>query len=528
MRRRGRRPVVTTPPTGYDGPAPSSLADGVDLAADDTLSVTSPLTGESFGTVPACTPTGVTDAVADARAAQAAWAERSVADRAAVVDRFLDRVRRHREAILDLMQVESGKARYDASEELLDVLATGSYYTSTAADHLDTERHRGLVPGLTGVTEHHHPYGVAGFITPWNYPLTLAVSDALAALLAGNAVVVKPAEQTPFTALYVARLLRAAGVPEGCVRVVPGRGERLGPPLVGAVDCVGFTGSTAAGREVAARAGEHLTPATLELGGAGPMVVRADAPDSTVSGAVRGAFASAGQLCVSVERVYVHETRYEAFRDRLVERVEALDLGTSLDYGPDVGPLVSPEHREKVADHVDDAVERGATLLTGGRKRDDVAPTAYEPTVLAEVPDDALVATEETFGPVVTVTPVPDDETAVRRANDSRYGLHGSVWTRDRAAGRELATRIDCGTVCVNDAYVSMWGSTAAPMGGRKESGLGRRHGREGILKYTDTQSVTVQRGSPLVPPSRVPKRLTAGVLDAYVRLLRWVRGWGR
>ncbi|MFB6229304.1 MAG: succinic semialdehyde dehydrogenase [Halobacteriales archaeon] len=516
---------MTSPPVGYDGPSLGSLVADIDADSDDTLSVISPLTGDPVGDVPAYTPAGVRDAVARARTAQTAWADRPIADRVAMIERFLDRVSQHREEILDLVQLESGKTRYDATEELLDVQATGSYYASTAADHLAVDRHHGAIPLLTSVTEHHHPLGVVGFITPWNYPLSLVISDALPALLAGNAVVIKPAEQTPYTALYVARLLRTTGIPEECIQIVPGRGSRLGSDLVRAVDCVSFTGSTAAGREVAAMAGEHLVPATLELGGAGPMLIRGDAPtERTVTGAVRGAYASAGQLCISVERIYVHESRYEAFCDRLVERVQGLDLGTNFGYDPDVGPLITPDHREKVAGHVEDAVERGATVLAGGCKRDDVAPTAYEPTVLTDVPEDALVATEETFGPVVTVTPVPDDETAVQRANDSRYGLHGSIWTRDRETGGELASRVDCGTICVNDAYVSMWGSTAAPMGGRKESGLGRRHGREGIVKYTDTQSVVTQRGHPLSPPSNVPNRMSAGGLSAYVRLLGWLR----
>lgn len=379
---------------------------------------------------------------------------------------------------------------------------------------------------LTDARQYRDPHGVVGFITPWNYPLTLAVSDALPALLAGNAVVVEPAEETPHTALFVAGLLHEAGVPPDVFQIVTGEGETVGPPLIEAVDYVNFTGSTAVGREVAAQAGEHLVPVGLELGGKGPMLVREDAPlGRTVTGAVRGGFASAGQLCISVERIYVHESRYGEFLDRLVERVRSLSLGTSFDYRPDVGSMISEAGVQKVARHVDGAVEVGATLLTGGRRRPDVGPLVYEPTVLADVPAGSDVLTEETFGPVVTVTPVTDDEEAIARANDTQYGLHGTIWTADSDEGRRLARQLECGTVSVNDVYISMWGSTGTPMGGKKESGIGRRHGDEGFQKYTESQTVIVQRGHPLTPVPGVPKWVTARVLSLYLRVARWV-GW--
>jgi succinate-semialdehyde dehydrogenase/glutarate-semialdehyde dehydrogenase len=514
--------TATELPAGYEGPPPETLAGTVRTESDERLTVRTPLTGDPVGEVPACSPADVERAFERAREAQTAWAERPVAERVAVVEEFVSLVRDHQAELLDLVQLESGKSRLDAMEEALEVEATAGYYAERAGEFLASGSGRGIVPGLTSVGVHHDPYGVVGLVTPWNYPLTLAVSDAVPALLAGNGVVVKPAEGTPHTALFAARLLREAGLPEGCLQVVPGEGERLGPPLVAAADCVGFTGSTPVGREVAGRAGRELVPVSLELGGAGPMVVRADAPlGRTVAGAARGAFASAGQLCIAVERVFVHESVAEAFTDRLVEHVRGLTLGTRFDYGADVGTLVSGAQLEKVERHVEGAVEAGATLLTGGRHRPDVAPHAYEPTVLTDVPPDAAVAREETFGPVVTVESVPDDEAAVARANDSPYGLHGSVWTADPAAGRTLARELDCGTVCVNDSYVSMWSSTAAPMGGRKDSGLSRRHGRQGIEKYTDTQSVVTQRGHPVVPVPGVPTRLFARGLSLYVRLAR-------
>lgn len=509
-------------PPGYDGPSLSDLAADVETDSDERLGVVAPFTGEIVGSVPACVPEDVRTAASSARDAQGSWAARPVAERVTAVDAFASLVERHRGALLDLVQLESGKSRFDALEEVLDVVETANYYADRAEDYLAAERKTGIVPVLTQVRTHRDPYGVVGFITPWNYPLTLAISDALPALLAGNAVVIKPAEATPHTALFVARLLREAGIPTDCVQVVPGDGKLLGEPLIDAVDAISFTGSTTVGREVAAYAGRELVPASLELGGNGPLIVRADAPlGRTVTGAVRGAFASAGQLCIATERIYAHESRYEAFCDRFVERVRGIDLGTDFQYGTDVSSLISETHLSKVSSHVEEAVDAGATLLAGGSHRPDVGPLVYEPTVLTDVPDNTAVACEETFGPVVTVTEVADDDEALSRANDGPYGLHGSVWTGDHETGRELARRLDCGTVCVNDAYISLWASTDAPMGGRNDSGIGRRHGREGFEKYTETQSVAVQRGHPVAAPAGVPNRVVAGVLTGYLRIAR-------
>jgi succinate-semialdehyde dehydrogenase/glutarate-semialdehyde dehydrogenase len=513
---------VTTDLPGYDGPSLASLADTVDSRGSTVRTVTAPFTGDAVGEVPDCTAGDMERAVERARRAGESWASRPTAARVAAVERFRSLVRTHREELLDVVQLESGKARHDALEEVLDVELTAGHYAEKAPEYLAVEKRKGLIPVLTRVRHHRDPRGVAGFITPWNYPLTLAVSDCLPALLAGNSVVIKPAEATPHTALFVARLLREAGVPDDCVQVVPGDGKRLGPPLIEGVDHVTFTGSTATGRDVAARAGRELVPASLELGGKGPMVVREDAPiGRTVTGAVRGAFASAGQLCIAVERIYVHESVAPAFRDRLVSRTRELELGTGFDYGPDVGSLVSERQLERVESHVEEAVEAGATLLTGGRRRPDVGPYVYEPTVLSDVPDGTPLAREETFGPVVTVEPVPDEEAALTRANDTDYGLHGSVWTGDTASGRRLARRLDCGTVAVNDAYVATWASTDAPMGGMKDSGVGRRHGDEGFEKYTQSQSVVVQHGHPLAVPSRVPNALAARGLSGLLWIAR-------
>jgi succinate-semialdehyde dehydrogenase / glutarate-semialdehyde dehydrogenase len=258
-----------------------------------------------------------------------------------------------------------------------------------------------------------------------------------------------------------------------------------------------FTGSTPTGRLVAEQAGRRLVGASLELGGKNALYVAEDADvDVAAEGAVRACFANTGQLCVSVERLLLHEDVADAFLAAFLPRVRALRLGPGLDYTADVGSLTSTAQLERVQHHVHDALERGASVLTGGVHRTDVGPYFYEPTVLDAVPADAVVRAEETFGPVVTVDRVPDDDAAVALVNASEYGLNASVWTRDVARGRRIAARLECGTVNVNEGYVASWGSTAAPIGGVKASGSGRRHGAEGIRATTWTQSVAVQRGT--------------------------------
>lgn len=493
-----------------------------------TLAVSEPITGETLGSVPDCTPADVAAATERARDAQADWAARPFGERAEVLLRYHDLVLDRREELFDLVVAETGKARRDAVEEVLDVAVNARHYATHGEEYLRAERRRGAVPLLTEAVEYRDPVGVAAIVAPWNYPLTLAVSDALPALLAGNAVVLKPAEQTPFTALLAAELLDSAGLPPDLFQVVTGRGSTLGEPLVAAADYVGFTGSTATGREVAAEAGRHLTKHSLELGGKNPMVVLDDADVSRAArNAAKGAFTSAGQLCLSIERVYVESGVYESFLDAFVAEARSLSTGVGYGYDVDVGSLLSAEQLSKVRSHVEDAISRGATVQSGGRHRPDLGPYVFEPTVLTDVTPEMALSDEETFGPVVAVYEVADGAEAVRRANDSAYGLNASVWTGDRERGERLARQLEAGTVNVNDAYTAAWVSVDAPMGGRKDSGLGRRHGRQGILRYTESKTVATQRGPPLVAPTgRAAKWWTDGmvaVLRAWKEVARWL-----
>jgi succinate-semialdehyde dehydrogenase / glutarate-semialdehyde dehydrogenase len=487
----------------------------------EELAVVSPLSEEVIGHVPSCTARDVTEAVARARAAQPAWAARPVAARVKVLRRLAALVLDRQDEVLDLIQLESGKVRAHAFEEVGDVAIVASYYARTAGTHLRDRRREGALPLLTTTTEVRHPKGVAGFIAPWNYPLSMAITDAIPALAAGNACVLKPAQQTPFTALWLVELAREAGLPDDLLTVVTGRGSVLGHPLIDAVDVVTFTGSTETGRQVAARAGESLTGVALELGGKNAMIVLEDADlGAAVDGAVRGCFASAGQLCISIERLLVHASIADEFTRRFVGRVNGLRLSTDLAWGGDMGSLASRAQLETVTRHVEDAVAAGARVLTGGEPRPDVGPLVYAPTVLADVDPSMEVHGSETFGPVVALSTFEDDDEAVARANDTVYGLNASVWTRDRRRGRDLARRLRAGTVNLNEAYAAAWASVDAPMGGVGDSGLGRRHGRDGIWKYTEIQTVASQR---LLPVGAVPglsDERTAQVLTAGIRLL--------
>ncbi len=490
------------------------------------LQVVSPATGSRLAEYPHGTPATVRKAVQRARRAQAEWAETEVAERGAVLMRYHDLILSRREEILDLIQLETGKARKSAFEEVADVAMVSRYYALNAERHLGPHQRKGALPGLTSTWEHHRPKGVVGIISPWNYPLSMAITDALPALMAGNGVVLKPDQKTPFTALWALELLQEAGLPYDLFQIVTGKGSELGSPLINQVDYIAFTGSTKTGRIVARQAAERLIGCSLELGGKNPMIVLADAHlENAVDGAIRGCFANAGQLCISIERLYVHESIFERFVQRLVARVSRMSLDAALDFEADMGSLVSREQLDKVEGQVLGAVVKGAKILAGGHPRPEIGPYFFEPTVLQGVTEDMEICDEETFGPVVSVSPFDSLEEAIHLANDSRYGLNASIWTSDPEVGRELAARIQAGTVNINEAYAATWASIDAPMGGFKESGLGRRHGAEGILKYTEAQTVAVQRGLPIASPAGVGEEDFSQLMSGALRLLRWIPG---
>lgn len=488
--------------------------------------VIAPFTGEQIGTTPACTPEDVRAAVARARAAVAAWSSTSPRERRRILLRFHDLVLDRQEDLIDLMQIETGKARRHALEELLDVANTTRYYAYRAEAFLRSQRVRGAVPLLTRTVVHYHPVGVVGLITPWNYPLTLVLSDAVPALLAGNTVVVKPAQVTSLTALRGAALLYEAGVPRDVFQVVTGSGSRLGPALIDSVDFIGFTGSTETGRMIARQAGERLIPASMELGGKNPAIVFDDVDlERAVGGLLTACFSNAGQLCISIERLYVQSGVYDRFVAEFTERTRRLRLGPGFSYDVDVGSLISNDQLERVREHVSDALEKGAKLLAGGRHRPDLGPYFFEPTVLEGVTDSMKLAREETFGPVVAVYRFDTVDEVIRKVNDSDYGLNACIWSRNTRRAAEVARRIQCGTVNINEGYSAAWGSVDAPMGGMKASGLDRRHGIRGILKYTEPQTVATQYLRPISSTPGSDDQFRARYMNRLLRILRRVPG---
>ncbi|WP_182358910.1 succinic semialdehyde dehydrogenase [Tomitella gaofuii] len=497
-------------------------------AADQrpTRDITEVFTGRTLATIPVGTADDARAAVDRARVAQRLWSRRSPAQRAEVFFRYHDLVLAHRDALMDMAQAETGKSRASALEEVLDIAMTARYYASTGPKTLKSRRVPGMIPGATKTQVHYQPKGVVGVISPWNYPMTLAVSDAVAALMAGNAVVLKPDSQTPYCALACVELLYRAGLPRDLFAVVPGPGSVVGTELVETTDYLMFTGSTATGKHLAEQAGRRLIGYSAELGGKNPMIVTAGADLGKVAdAATRACFSNSGQLCISIERIYVEQAVADEFTRVLGKRVQAMKLGAGYGFGVEMGSMISKSQLETVTHHVEDAVAKGATVVAGGTARPDLGPLFFEPTLLTGVTEDMECAAGETFGPLVSIYPVTDVEDAIARANDTAYGLNASVWAGSEAEGEAIARRLRAGTVNVNEGYAPAWGSTAAPMGGMGDSGVGRRHGADGLLKYTEPQTVATQRVTGMAGPAWMPPKAWAKALPVAIKALSYVPG---
>jgi acyl-CoA reductase-like NAD-dependent aldehyde dehydrogenase len=506
---------------------PGTASNGAGRAG--SIEVENPATGKVIASVEVVAPDEVADYVARARRAQPGWEALGFAGRAAVMKRCQRWVSDNADRVIETIQSETGKAYEEALlAEVGYAEGAFAFWAKNAEKYLAEERVRTASPFAKGrkLVIRYAPLGVVGVIGPWNYPLTNSFGDCIPALMAGNAVLLKPSEVTPLTSMLMGEMLRECGLPEDVYQVVPGYGE-TGAAMIDEVDFVMFTGSTATGKKVMERAAQTLTPVSLELGGKDPMIVLADAPlERAANAAVHYSMQNAGQSCTSTERVYVEEPIYDDFVRLVTDRMRELRQGMPGGAGStDLGAVISPPQSDILERHVKDAVEHGARVLVGGARRDDDGHY-FEPTLLVDVDHSMACMREESFGPTLPIMKVRDAEEAVRLANDTRYGLQASVWTKDAAKGERLARRIEAGAVTVNDAQVN-YVALELPMGGWKESGLGTRHGADGIRKYTKKQSLLVTSFAPLkkdlhmMPYTPRRTRLVA-------KLLKLVYGRGR
>ena len=453
-----------------------------------------PATGEILRELDCAGEREVEAVVARARAAQPAWASLGLRRRIALVREFQKKLLEKKSEIAAVITREAGKPLAESLvTEVLVVLDAARFLIDNAWNLLRDEpvAHGNLATKLKRGCLVREPHGVIGIISPWNYPFSIPATEALAALIAGNAVVLKPSELTPLVALELASLLYAAGLPKDVFQVVIGEGSAGAALINSPIDKLVFTGSVATGKRIAAAAAERLLPVVLELGGKDPMLVLDDANvDVASSAAVWGAFVNAGQACLSVERCYAHRSLYEAFAQACAEKAKRLHVGNGMDANTDLGPMIHQRQVRIVESHIEDAKARGARVLAGGTRLPELGTNFFAPTVLAGVTHDMRIMREETFGPVLPIMAFADDNEAVQMANDSEYGLAASIWTRDSTRGERLARRIHAGTVMVNDV-ISCFGISEAPHGGVKASGVGRTHGRFGLdemvrVKYLD------------------------------------------
>jgi acyl-CoA reductase-like NAD-dependent aldehyde dehydrogenase len=490
--------------------------------------VENPATGKIIAEVPAMSAEQVKEMCARARAAQPGWEALGFEERARVFRRGQKWLLDNSERVIETIVSETGKTWEDAQmAEIGYCSAAFGFWADMAHEYLKDERMRSRSLFVKGkkLVVRYAPVGVVGVIGPWNYPLSNSFGDCVPALMAGNSVVLKPSEVTPLSSLLMEEMLSACGMPENVYNVATGYGD-TGAALIDEVDFVMFTGSTATGKKVMAKAAETLTPVSLELGGKDPMIVCADADlERAANGAVYYSIQNAGQTCISTERVYVEEPVYDQFVNKVVDRVRELRTGPSTGRGTsEVGAIIHPPQSDIIEAHVKDAVDKGARVLVGGGRRD-TNGHFFEPTVLVDVDHTMDCMREETFGPTLPIMKVRDAEEALRLANDTRYGLQASVYTKDLEKGERLARQIEAGAVTVNDAQLN-YVALELPMGGWKTSGLGTRHGSGGIRKYTKSQTVLVAKFAPKKGPHMFP--YTAKRSERLMKLLRFVYGRGK
>ena len=451
------------------------------------LQLSSPVTLENYTELICANRQEVSDAVRKARQAQPTWAALSFKERGEYMEKMSRHILANSDRVMNQVVRETGKARSDAfTMEVFSSCDSLCYYAKHAARILRSSSHKphGLMRFGKRVKWLYQPLGVVGIITPWNGPFVLALCQGCQALMAGNAVIVKGSEVTPLSTKLVEDMFREIGLPEGVFQVLSGDGETGSDLIDSGVDKISFTGSVATGRKVGAACGERLIPCTLELGGKDAMIVCADANiDRAVQGAAVGSCMNSGHYCCGTERIYVVEEVYDEFMSKLKTHVEELKQGPQLGFEEDVGAIFWDRQMKIIETHMQDAVDKGAKVLVGGKRNPNQEGLYYLPTLISEVNHEMLIMHEETFGPIVAVMKVKDENEAIRLANESDYGLSGTIWSNDDKRAAELAAKMHTGSVCINDMTVT-YGIPAAPFGGVKNSGVGLVNGEIGLRNY--------------------------------------------
>ncbi|MFC7404182.1 NAD-dependent succinate-semialdehyde dehydrogenase [Georgenia alba] len=460
-------------------------------AGEDTFDVLNPATGLPLATLRDADVQDGRRALEAARGAASAWAETSPRHRSGVLMRTFELMTERQEQLAELISLENGKSIADARAEVTYAAEYFRWYAE------EVVRVRGEAFESPGGTNHvlvsYEPIGVSLLITPWNFPAAMATRKVGPALGAGCTAILKPAAETPLTAIVIAGILREAGLPEGVLNLlVTTRAREVTAPLIesGEVPMLSFTGSTEVGRVLQRQAADHIANTAMELGGNAPFLVLDDAElDDALDGAMLAKMRNGGQACTAANRFYVQDGIYGAFVGGLVERMAAVTIGDPLDGSTGCGPLINPAAVEKVQELVDDAVRRGARIALGGSVPDGDG-SYYPPTVLTDVPADARILHEEVFGPVAPVIRFADVDQAVEAANDTVHGLVSYLYTRDMRRGLQLTRRLEAGMVALNRGLVS---DPAAPFGGVKQSGIGREGSHEGLYEYLETKYVATQ-----------------------------------